>query len=248
MERQTVRAVAISPLFLALAVMLFSSPARATFDLVRIVEICRGTAAHPNAQYIVIMPFANLQTAFAGAQVTVWDSTGVQQLNFATFSSNLTCGIGCSTNQRRILVATPSAISVYGIRPDQTSDLFGVLPDSGVVCFEKMVLSLVVPDCVSYGNYTGPTDEERGRPTQGVLYAESEIADRVYEQMLGETDLDTRERISQELGDFIYDQYYTIPVVNIKATVVANPDVVESYPFGGVTGVFSHLEYAEPAQ
>ena len=92
--------------------------------------------------------------------------------------------------------------------------------------------------------YTGPIDPERGRPTQGVLYAESEIADRVYEQMLGETDPATREQISQELGDFIYDQYMTIPVVNIKATIVANPDVVDSYGFGGVTGVFSHLEYA----
>ncbi|PKB71901.1 MAG: hypothetical protein BZY87_03065 [SAR202 cluster bacterium Io17-Chloro-G6] len=92
--------------------------------------------------------------------------------------------------------------------------------------------------------YTGPTDPERGRPTQGVLYAESEIADRVYEQMLGETDSATREQISRELGDFLYDNYYAIPVVNIKATIVANPDVVDTYTFGGVTGVFSHLEYA----
>ncbi len=92
--------------------------------------------------------------------------------------------------------------------------------------------------------YTGPTDAERGRPTQGVLYSESEIAERVYLQMLAETDLATREEISRELGDFLYDQYYSIPVVNINATIVANPDVVESYAFGGVTGVFSHLEYA----
>ena len=92
--------------------------------------------------------------------------------------------------------------------------------------------------------YTGPTDPERGRPTQGVLYAESEIADRVYEQMLATTDVDVRNQISRELGDFIYDQYMTIPVVNIRATIVANPDVVASYAFGGVTGVFSHLEYA----
>ena len=96
--------------------------------------------------------------------------------------------------------------------------------------------------------YTGPIDEERGRPTQGVLYTESEIADRVYEQILGETDFDIRDRISRELGDYIYDNYMTIPVVNIKATIVANPDVVASYAFGGVTGVFSHLEYAKAAR
>ncbi|PKB71903.1 MAG: hypothetical protein BZY87_03075 [SAR202 cluster bacterium Io17-Chloro-G6] len=92
--------------------------------------------------------------------------------------------------------------------------------------------------------YTGPTDPERGRPTEGVLYAESEVADRVYEQMLAETDPGIRNTISRELGDFIYNQYMTIPVVNIRATIVADPDVVASYEFGGVTGVFSHLEYA----
>jgi ABC-type transport system substrate-binding protein len=92
--------------------------------------------------------------------------------------------------------------------------------------------------------YTGPTDPERGRPTQGVLYAESEVADRVYEQILGTTDPTVRNQISQELGDYVYDQYLTIPVVNINATIVANPDVVDTYLFGGVTGVFSHLEYA----
>ena len=70
----------------------------------------------------------------------------------------------------------------------------------------------------------------------------------MYEQMLGEKDQNTRESISQELGDFLYDNYYAIPVVNIKATIVANPDVVDSYAFGGVTGVFSHLEYATAAR
>ena len=60
--------------------------------------------------------------------------------------------------------------------------------------------------------------------------------------MLGETDQDIRDQISQELGDFIYDNYYSIPVVNVKATILANPDVVASYEFGGVTGVFFNLE------
>ena len=51
--------------------------------------------------------------------------------------------------------------------------------------------------------YTGPTDEEKGRPTQGVLLAESEVGDRVYEQMLGESDPAVRQSISLELGDFL---------------------------------------------
>ena len=96
--------------------------------------------------------------------------------------------------------------------------------------------------------YTGPTDEEKGRPTRGVLYAESEVADRVYEAMLGESDMVARQSLAQELGDYVYDQYLTIPVVNIKATIVANPEVVEEYLFGGVTGVFSHMEYIKALQ
>ena len=93
--------------------------------------------------------------------------------------------------------------------------------------------------------YTGPTDEERGIPTKGILYSESEIADRVYEQMLVETDQDIRNKISRELGDFLYDNYYSMPIVNVKATILANPDVVASYEFGGVTGVFFNLENAK---
>ena len=84
-----------------------------------------------------------------------------------------------------------------------------------------------------------------GRPTRGVLYTESEVADRVYEQMLEETDQNVRNRIAQELGDYNYDNYMSIPIVNVKATILANPDVVESYEFGGVTGVFFNLENAK---
>jgi hypothetical protein len=36
--------------------------------------------------------------------------------------------------------------------------------------------------------------------------------------------------------------------VNIKATLVANPEVVAEYAFGSLTGVFGHLEYAKAAQ
>jgi len=66
--------------------------------------------------------------------------------------------------------------------------------------------------------------------------------------MLGESDMVARQSLAQELGDYVYDQYLTIPVVNIKATIVANPEVVEEYLFGGVTGVFSHMEYIKALQ
>jgi peptide/nickel transport system substrate-binding protein len=93
--------------------------------------------------------------------------------------------------------------------------------------------------------YTGPIDEATGLPKGGSIYNEDPLFERVYEALLSETDPEKRDQLARELGDYAYDQYRTIPIVNIKATLVTNPDVVEEYVFGGVTGVFSHLEYAK---
>jgi hypothetical protein len=50
------------------------------------------------------------------------------------------------------------------------------------------------------------------------------------------------------MGDHIYDNYRTIPIVNVRATLVANPEEVAEYKFGSLTGVFGHLEYAKAAR
>ena len=96
--------------------------------------------------------------------------------------------------------------------------------------------------------YTGPTDPELGRPTGGVAYIEDQLYDDVYEALLKETDPDERHRLTQMMGDHVYDNYRTIPIVNVRATLVANPDEVLEYKFGSLTGVFGHLEYAKRAQ
>ena len=126
-----------------------ASPAYAVFHLARIVEIFTGTAASPGAQYIVIKPFSDLQSGFSTVRVTVFDASGFPQLDFATFAMNLPTTL---TNQKAILVATPDAVDVFGITPDQVASDF--LPSSGLICFRK---PLVVPDCVAYGSYTGST-------------------------------------------------------------------------------------------
>ena len=96
--------------------------------------------------------------------------------------------------------------------------------------------------------YTGPTDPELGRPNGGVAYIEDELYDRNYEALLRETDPAERQRLAQEMGDHIYDNYRTIPIVNVRATLVANPEEVAEYKFGSLTGVFGHLEYARRAK
>ena len=93
--------------------------------------------------------------------------------------------------------------------------------------------------------YTGETNPETGLPNGGVLYMEDQLYDDTYEQLLIETDPAERNRIIMAMGDDIYDTYRTIPIVNIRSTLVVNPDEVLEYKFGSLTGVFGHLEYAK---
>ncbi len=96
--------------------------------------------------------------------------------------------------------------------------------------------------------YTGATNPDTGLPNGGVLYMEDPLYDSTYEALLEETDADERHRLVQAMGDDIYDTYRTIPIVNIRSTLVVNPDDVHEYKFGSLTGVFGHLEYAKAAK
>ena len=96
--------------------------------------------------------------------------------------------------------------------------------------------------------YTGETNPETGLPNGGVLYMEDQLYDDTYEQLLIETDPQVRNEIIMKMGDDIYDTYRTIPIVNIRSTLVVNPEEVLEYKFGSLTGVFGHLEYAKRAQ
>ena len=96
--------------------------------------------------------------------------------------------------------------------------------------------------------YTGETNPDTGLPNGGVLYMEDQLYDDTYEQLLIETDPAERNRLIMAMGDDIYDTYRTIPIVNIRSTLVVNPDEVSEYKFGSLTGVFGHLEYAKAAR
>ena len=96
--------------------------------------------------------------------------------------------------------------------------------------------------------YTGPTNADLGRPDGGVAYIESPLYDETYQKILAETVPATRNSLIQAMGDDVYDTYRTIPIVNIRSTLVVNPDEVGEYVFGSLTGVFGHLEYAKVAR
>ena len=96
--------------------------------------------------------------------------------------------------------------------------------------------------------YTGEINPATGIPGGGVAYMESPLYDETYHRLLEETDLAERERLAQVMGDDVYDTYRSIPIVNIRSTLVVNPDEVAEYIFGSITGVFGHLEYAKVAR
>ena len=77
--------------------------------------------------------------------------------------------------------------------------------------------------------YSGIINPETGIPRGGAVYAQEDpLYDTNYVELLGETDPAERQRLAQAVGDKIYDTYGAIPIVNIKSTVVVNPDVVRS--------------------
>jgi cysteine-rich repeat protein len=120
-------------------------PVQATFHLIKIVEIFPGTAAAPNAQYIVIQMYASGQEFVSGHAITVYNSTGGLVATF-TFAGNVANG----TNQAKILIATSQAASFFGISPDLTMSPT-LLSAGGKVCWAGTL------DCVAWGSYSGST-------------------------------------------------------------------------------------------
>ena len=94
----------------------------------------------------------------------------------------------------------------------------------------------------------GRFSETTGLPTGGGIYMEGQLYDDTYHGLLVETDPVERNRLARVMGDDIYDTYRTIPIVNIRSTLVVNPEEVDEYIFGSITGVFGHLEYAKRAR
>ena len=67
------------PAVLALAVFAagLAAPASASFHLMKVVEIFPGTAAAPNAQYVVLQMYSAGQNFVGGHAVTVFNSASM---------------------------------------------------------------------------------------------------------------------------------------------------------------------------
>lgn len=128
---------------LALLLAVVSVPASATFHLMKVVEIFPGTAAAPQAQYVVIQMYASGQEFVGGHALTVFNASGA---SVGTFSFPRQVANGA--NQAKILIATSQAESFFGVTADLVMSP-AILSAGGKVCWADTI------DCVAWGRYTG---------------------------------------------------------------------------------------------
>jgi ABC-type transport system substrate-binding protein len=76
-------------------------------------------------------------------------------------------------------------------------------------------------------------------------FFESDVIDELYEKLVPETDFNIRDQILREAGNYIYDQYVTVPLFFLNADATVNPAVVKDYPTSGWYGT-RDLEYVVP--
>ena len=129
---------------LALGWLFFTSPARAVFHLMMIVEVFPGHGSAPNAQYVELQMYFPGQNLVGGHIVQFFDSAGADLGSF-TFPTDVANG----ADQASILIATAEAQALFGITPDLVMAPL-INPAGGKVCFDVTPI-----DCVAWGNYTG---------------------------------------------------------------------------------------------
>ena len=134
-----------SGLFFLLAAILCPTHLSAAFHLMSIKEVFPGTAAAPNARYVMLQMYADGQNFVAGHPVIFYDASGAPTNTF-TFTNNVANG----SNQATILIATAEAQALFGITPDLMMTAAAMIPAGGKVCFDTV-------DCMSWGNYSGST-------------------------------------------------------------------------------------------
>ena len=143
--------VALSSLAAVLAAGLSVSPF-ASFHLVKVKEVYPGSAAAPNAQYVMLQLPSPGENFVGGKEVRVFDRFGFPVATF-TFPAAVPNG----ADQATILLATPEALTFFAPGPALTADLAmtPILPAlGGKVCFFDPI-GFGNVDCVSWGGYSG---------------------------------------------------------------------------------------------
>ena len=115
------------------------------FHFMKIRQVFGGTAADPNAQYVMLQMYSPDQNFTGGHSLFVFDSAGTL-INSFPLSDVLN-----GNNQAVILIATAEAETFFGITADAPMNPV-ITPRGGKVCFDATNV-----DCISWGKYIGST-------------------------------------------------------------------------------------------
>ncbi len=137
----------LAVVLVALLGVLAPRSAWASFHLMKVVEVCPGSATDANADYVVIQMYSPGQTFVSGHQITVFDATGALVGTY-TFAANVSNG----ANQAKIMIGTAQATAAFGVTPDLVMGTATISAAGGKACFDA-----IPADCVSWGAYTGST-------------------------------------------------------------------------------------------
>ena len=191
--------------------------ASASQHLMRIVEIFPGTAAQPNAQYIVLQMYDANQEFVAGYTTTIYDAMDSALTSF-TFPGNVPNGMG----QAKILLATTEAQTLFSV----TADLLmtASLPlAGGAACFG---LPPFVFDCLSWGNFVDGAGGASGAGTNfnaatGLFQGQAVVCDT---NAHGNADLNFDDCVDSAADHDCGDaQPLANPVGSIPGFLAANP-------------------------
>ena len=149
--RHTLAAASLLAFAFALA-----SPASAIFHLMRIVQVYGGDVSHPDAQYVVLQMCLAGQNQVQGRDVGFFDAAGAAIGVPVVFPA----AVGNSASQARILLATSSTETLFGVVADLRMPA-SLLTAGGKVCFEPGVSPV---DCFGWGAYTALPDATIGTP------------------------------------------------------------------------------------
>ena len=186
---------ALSFLRLAAACLLVLVPAAvsATFHEVKIVEVFPGTAAQPNAQFVVLQAWAMSQSSVTGHSLVVFDASGASVGTF-TFDHNMADG----SNQMKMFIATPEAATLFNLSVDLSMTSPAINPLGGKVCWDTSN-----QDCMSWGNYTGAATGVGNAFNKPVGLELGRVAERRLDICMGATTLESCDDTGDSANDFV---------------------------------------------
>lgn len=188
-------------LFVAAMAVVPARRADAAFHLMSIVEFFPGTAANPNAQYVVLQMY-NMGQTFVGGHSIIISNASNNVVNTYTLVGNVTTG----ANQSRILIATAEAQALFGITADFTLTGAGMPLAGGKICFDSI-------DCVTYGSHPGANASDSPFSPTGLVLGRAGVRRLDIAPTGGATTLEAADDTGNSANDFFLGA--PVPINNV---------------------------------